>query len=95
MCTLLPVAVNMASVIAVTRSVEVLDRKAIMDQKWESLFQSSEHGMKVLYDPDVYAVTCGGEHGEGDSCDEEWRCWPGRPPWTRRGTPASRAVNMG
>ncbi len=28
-------------------------------------------GMKVLYDPDVYANTCGGEHGEGDGCDEE------------------------
>jgi hypothetical protein len=28
-------------------------------------------GMKVLYDPDVYAVICGGEHGEGDGCDEE------------------------
>jgi hypothetical protein len=27
--------------------------------------------MKVLYDSDVYAVTFGGEHGEGDSCDEE------------------------
>ncbi len=27
--------------------------------------------MKVLYDPDVYTVTCGGEHGEGDGCDEE------------------------
>ncbi len=37
----------------------------------ESLFKSSEHGMKVLYDSDVYAVTFGGEHGEGDSCDEE------------------------
>jgi hypothetical protein len=28
-------------------------------------------GMKVLVDPDVYAVTCCGEHGEGDGCDEE------------------------
>jgi hypothetical protein len=27
--------------------------------------------MKVLHDPDVYAVTCGGEHGEGDGCDKE------------------------
>jgi hypothetical protein len=25
----------------------------------------------VLYDPDGYAVTCGGEHGVGDGCDEE------------------------
>ncbi len=48
----------MARVIAVTRRVQFL-------------FKSSEHGMKVLYDPDVYAVTCGGEHGEGDGCDEE------------------------
>ncbi len=30
-----------------------------------------EMGTKVLHDPDVYAVTCGGEHGEGDGCDEE------------------------
>jgi hypothetical protein len=58
MCTLLPVAVNMTRVMAVTRRVE-------------SLFKSSEHEMKVPYDPDVYAVTCGGEHGEGDGCDEE------------------------
>ncbi len=36
-----------------------------------SLFESSEHEMKVPYDPDVYAVTCGGEHGEGDGCDKE------------------------
>jgi hypothetical protein len=71
MCMLLPVAVNMARVMAVTRRVEVLARKAIMDQKWESIFKSSEHGMKVLYDPDVYAVTCGSEHCEGDGCDEE------------------------
>jgi hypothetical protein len=40
-------------------------------------------GMKILYDPDVcafacvlydpngYTVTCGGEHGEGDGCDEK------------------------
>ncbi len=28
-------------------------------------------GTKVLHDPDVYAVTCGGEQGEGDGCDEE------------------------
>ncbi len=27
--------------------------------------------MKVLYGPDVHAVTCGNEHGEGDGCDEE------------------------
>ncbi len=32
---------------------------------------SVEMGMKVPYDPDVYTVTCGGEHGEGDGCDEE------------------------
>ncbi len=37
----------------------------------ESLFKSSEHEMKVPYDPDVYAVTYCGEHGEGDGCDEE------------------------
>jgi hypothetical protein len=30
-------------------------------------------GMKVHYDPDVYAVTCGSEHGEGDGCDEKGR----------------------
>jgi hypothetical protein len=41
MCTLLPVAVNMARVMAVTRRVEVLARKAIMDQKWESRFKNS------------------------------------------------------
>ncbi len=34
MCTLLPVAVNKARVMAVTRRVELLARKAIMDQKW-------------------------------------------------------------
>ncbi len=40
-------------------------------------------GMKVLYDPDVYAVTCvlcdpdgyavtsGSKHDEGDGCNEE------------------------
>ncbi len=28
-------------------------------------------GTKVLHDPVVYAVTCGGEQGEGDGCDEE------------------------
>jgi hypothetical protein len=71
MCTLLPIAVNMARVMAVTRRVEVLARKAIMDQKWKPLFKSSEHRMKVLYDPDVYAVTSGGEHGDCDGCDEE------------------------
>ncbi len=49
----------------------MLARKAIMDQKWESLFKSNEHGMKVLYDHDVYTNTCCGEHGEGDGCDEE------------------------
>ncbi len=43
MGTLLPVAVNMARVMAVTRRVEVLARKAIMDQKWESRFKSSEY----------------------------------------------------
>jgi hypothetical protein len=53
MGTLLPVAVNMARVMAATGRVEVLARKAIMDQKWESRFKSSEHGIKVLYDPDV------------------------------------------
>jgi hypothetical protein len=68
---LLPLAVNMMRVMAVTRRVEVLARKVIMDQKWESLFKSNEHGMKVLHDPDVYANTCGGEHGKGDGCDEE------------------------
>ncbi len=49
----------------------MLARKDIMDQKWASRFKSSEHGIKVLYDPDVYAVACGGEHGEDDGCDEE------------------------
>ncbi len=43
MCRLLPVAVNMARVMAVTRRVEVLARKAIMDQKGESRFKSSEY----------------------------------------------------
>jgi hypothetical protein len=65
MCTLLPVAVNMARVTAVTRRVEVLVRKALMDQKWESRFKNSEHEMNVLYYSDVYAVTCGGDEGEG------------------------------
>jgi hypothetical protein len=69
MCTLLPVAVNMARVMAVTRRVEVLARKAIMDQKWESRFKNSEHEMNVLYDSDVCTVTCGGD--EGDGSDEE------------------------
>ncbi len=41
MCRLLPVAVNMARVMAVTRRVEVLARKAIIDQKWESRFKNS------------------------------------------------------
>jgi hypothetical protein len=59
----------MAIVMAVMRRVEVLARKAIMDQKWESLFKSSEYGRKVLYDPDVYTVTCGSERVEGDGCD--------------------------
>ncbi len=59
----------MARVMAVTRRVEVLARKAIMDQRWKPLFKSSEHRMKVLYDPDGYAVTYGSERVEGDGCD--------------------------
>jgi hypothetical protein len=74
MCTLLPVVVNMARMMAVTRRVEMLARKAILYQKWESLFKSSKQGNEILYDPDVYAVTCvlcyavisGSKHGEDD-----------------------------
>jgi hypothetical protein len=80
----------MARVMAVTRRVEVLGHHG---PEVRSLFESSEHVMKVPYEPDVYAVTFGGEQGESDGCDEEGG--GARPSWTRSGSPSSRAVNMG